>query len=441
MDISILGELEINDGTALLDVGGRRERAIVETLALAAGDVVTTDTLIDGAWGDDPPPTADKSLQSHISRIRQRLPDGMIETTDHGYRLHVRPADVDVHRLVHLVEEAQQASTGLDPHFAAELLDEAVELWRGERHSDILPTAPTAPRQIARLEATRELAVSARVEAHLAIGHHEFMIPELERLVNEYPYREQLWSQLMLALYRAGRRHRCTPQLRTIAHRAARGHGHQPVRGAARHGRAHRRRGRTSRSREPAPGVDTADTALVVHRSSELSRALVELLETHRLVTVLGPGGVGKTRIAIHAANRCRERWPDGTFFVELAGADEVDDVVGDLLATLPWIVEGAIGSDPRESLERSLGRRSVLLVFDAAERLADPVGDFVEHLLESAPNVTALVTSRAPLHVPGEHLLDVSPDGTPRSRQHRVAGRRSRPAVLGTPRTCPPVR
>ena len=409
MDISILGELEINDGTALIDVGGERERAIVETLALSVGDVVTVETLVDGAWGDDPPPSADKSLQSHISRIRQRLPAGLIETTAHGYRLRLRPADVDAHRLVQLVDEARTASTGLDPHFAAELLDEATELWRGEPLGD-LADGPYRAGQIAWLEATRDLAISARIDAHLALGHHELMIPQLERLVNEHPYREQLWSQLMLALYRAERRTdalQCYERLRTGLREEM---GISPS--AAVRDIAARIAGEDSRlDLQSPPPMSTLPTPLSSFVGRErLTRTLSDLLETHRLVTVLGPGGVGKTRVAIEAASGLHERWPDGTFFLELTGADEIDDVVGDLVAAVPWILEGATGSHQHEGLERSLASRSVLLVFDGAERLADPLSDFVEHLLETAPDVTALVTSRAPLHVPGEQLLDVTP-------------------------------
>ena len=428
MDISILGELEINDGTALIDVGGERERAIVETLALSVGEVVTVETLVDGAWGDDPPPSADKSLQSHISRIRRRLPDGLVETVGHGYRLRLEPPDVDAHRLVRLIEDARRASTGHDPHFAAALLDEAVELWRGEPLAD-LADGPYRAGQIAWLEANRDLATTARIDAHLALGHHELMIPELERLVNEYPYREQLWSQLMVALYRAGRRTdalRCYERMRTGLREEL---GLNPS--AAVRDVAARIAGEDARlDLQSPPPVSTLPTPLssFVGRGP-LMRTLSDLLDTHRLVTVLGPGGVGKTRIAIEAASELEEQWPDGTFFLELTGADEIDDVLSDLVSAVPWILEGGTGSHQHEVLERSLAGRSVLLVFDGAERLADPLGDFVEHLLETAPHVTALVTSRSPLHVPGEQLLEVSPMELPEG--DRMQGRRTEAVEL----------
>ncbi len=409
MDISILGELEVSDGTSLINVGGTRERAIVETLALFSGDVVTTDTLVDGAWGDEPPPTAGKSLQSHISRIRQRLPAGLIETTGHGYRLHVRPADVDAHRLIGLIEEARRASAGLDPHFAAELLDEAVELWRGTPLQN-LADGPFRAGQLARLEATRELAISARVDAHLALGRHELMIPELERLVSEYPYREQLWGQLMLALYRSGRRADALQRyerLRTglredlglnpsaaLRDMAARIVGEDPVLDLT--------------SPPPMSTLPTPLSSFVGRESA--GEALSDLLRAHRLVTVTGTGGVGKTRLAIKVANDLRERWPDGTVFVELTGVEEIDDVIRDVLGSLPWVVDDAAGTAPRQGLEHALAGRSILLVLDGAEHLADALGDVVEDLLTAASDVTVLVTSRAPLHVPGEQLFVVSP-------------------------------
>jgi predicted ATPase/DNA-binding SARP family transcriptional activator len=409
VDISILGELEINDGTAPIDVGGRRERAIVETLALAPGDVVATDTLIDGAWGDDPPPTAEKSLQSHISRIRQRLPAGLIETAGHGYRLRVRPTDVDADRLVHLVEQAQQVSADLDPHFALELLDEAVDLWRGTPLDD-LADGPYRAGEVARLEATRGLAISARIDAHLALGHHELMIPELERLVNGQPYREQLWSQLMLALYRSGRRTEALDRYERLRAGLRDDLGLNPST-AVRDLAARIVNEDSGLDLEPPPPVSTLPTPLssFVGRES-VGQALSDLLEAHRLVTVVGPGGVGKTRLAIEVADDRRERWADGTFFVELTGADEVDGIIGGLVAAFPWIPDDAPVTHTANGLERLLDGRSVLLVLDGAEHLADAVGDLVEHLLESAPGVTVLVTSRAPLHVPGEHLLELPP-------------------------------
>ncbi len=427
MDISILGELEINDGTAAIDVGGRRERAIVETLALAAGHVVTTNTLIDAVWGDDPPPSADKSLQSHMSRIRQQLPEGLIETAGHGYLLRVRPVDVDAHLLVHLVEQAQRASTGRDPHFALELLDEAVDLWRGAP-LDSLADGPYRAGEIARLEATRELAITARIDAHLALGHHELMIPELERLVSEQPHREQLWSQLMLALYRSGRRTDALDRyerLRTVLRQDLGLNPSAPLRELA-----------TQIVNEdahldlaPPPPVSTLPTPLSSFVGREFAgRALSGLLDAHRLVTVVGPGGVGKSRLAIEVADGCCERWPDGTFFVELTGADEVDDIIGGLAASLPWAPDGMQGTSMVDGLERSLDGRSVLLVLDGAEHLADALGDVVEHLLEHAPDVTVLATSRAPLRIPGEHLFELGPmelpDGQTRERTHAEAVR-----------------
>ncbi len=425
MDISILGELEINDGTAAIDVGGRRERAIVETLALAAGHVVTTDTLIDGVWGDDPPPSADKSLQSHISRIRQQLPTGLIETAGHGYLLRVRPVDVDAHRLVHLVEQAQRASTGLDPHFALELLDEAVDLWRGTP-LDSLADGPYRSGEVARLEATRELAITARIDAHLALGHHELMIPELERLVSEHPHREQLWSQLMLALYRSGRRTDALDRyerLRTGLRHDLGLNPSAPLRDLATQ-IINEDPGLDLESPPPASTLPTPLSSFVGRESA--GRALSGLLEKHRLVTVVGPGGVGKSRLAIEVADGCRERWTDGTFFVELTGADEVDDIIGGLAASLPWNPDGARGTSTADGLERSLDGRSVLLVLDGAEHLADALGDVVEHLLENTPDVTVLVTSRAPLHIPGEQLFELAPmelpDGQPLGQPHAEA-------------------
>lgn len=200
MDFRILGPLEVEDGDRLLAIGQGKQRALLTLLVLRAGEVVSTDTLIDELWDGRPPETAQKSLQVYVSRLRKVLGDGVIATRPPGYVLDVAPEDVDSHRFERLVSDAREQSAA----DAATTLRGALALWRGAPLADVADEA-FAQREIARLEELRIAAVEGRIDADLALGRHGRLAAELEALVRQHPYRERLRGQLMLALYRAGR--------------------------------------------------------------------------------------------------------------------------------------------------------------------------------------------------------------------------------------------
>jgi YVTN family beta-propeller protein len=200
VEFRVLGPLEVAVEDQMLDLGGGKQRTLLAILALRAGRVVPVDALIDGLWGERPPPTAAKSVQVYVSRLRKSLGESAIVTRAPGYLLDVAPEDVDLLRFERMVEEARHEP----PAAAAATLRAALELWRGPALADV-QEEPYVRTDAARLEELRLGAVQARIEADLALGEDAQVIGELEGLVRAHPYREPFRRQLMLALYRSGR--------------------------------------------------------------------------------------------------------------------------------------------------------------------------------------------------------------------------------------------
>ena len=199
-DFRILGPLEVYDEAGPLLLGGRKQRAVLALLLLEPGRIVSIDRLVDALWGEQPPRTATTSLQNFISQLRKTLGTEVLETKAPGYRLRVRPGELDLDRFRVLAESAR----GADPQARAEKLRHALALWRGPALAD-LAYEPFAEPHIAYLEELRLATLEERVDADLALGAHAELVGELETLVEEHPMRERLRGQYMLALYRAGR--------------------------------------------------------------------------------------------------------------------------------------------------------------------------------------------------------------------------------------------
>jgi predicted ATPase/class 3 adenylate cyclase len=204
MDFRILGPLEALDGSRAVALGGHRRRAVFAALLLHRGETLSSERLIDELWGDSAPPNSVKTLQAHVSRLRKELPDGVLVTRGHGYELQIDPDELDAHRFERLLEQGRGELAADRPGPALEALEGALSLWRGAPLAD-LAYEPFAQAEIARLEDLRVAASEQTIEARLALGRHAEVIAELERLVDEHPYREGLRAQLMLALYRADR--------------------------------------------------------------------------------------------------------------------------------------------------------------------------------------------------------------------------------------------
>ncbi|HEX5895988.1 MAG TPA: BTAD domain-containing putative transcriptional regulator [Thermoleophilaceae bacterium] len=211
MDFRILGPLEVLDEARRVALGGDKQRALLGLLLVHANETLSTDRLIDELWGEHPPTTAAKTVQVHISRLRKALAagggngsEGLVVTREHGYQLEIDPERVDSRRFERLLSEARSELAANRPETAAPALERALALWRGEPLAD-LAYEGFAQAEIARLEDLRVAAVEHLIDAKLALGRHAEVIGELESLVGEYPYREHLRAQLMLALYRSDR--------------------------------------------------------------------------------------------------------------------------------------------------------------------------------------------------------------------------------------------
>jgi DNA-binding SARP family transcriptional activator len=199
-DFRILGPLEVSDETGPLLLGGQKQRAVLAMLLLEPGRVVSTDRLIDALWGEHPPRTATTSLQNFISQLRKTLGPDVLETKPPGYRLRVRPGELDLDRFRVLVDSGRRC----DPPARAEKLRHALALWRGPPLADLAYEAFAQP-HVAHLEELRLSTLEERIDAELEEGAHSELVGELEGLVDQFPLRERLRGQYMLALYRGGR--------------------------------------------------------------------------------------------------------------------------------------------------------------------------------------------------------------------------------------------
>ena len=208
LDIRILGPLEIGSGAKRLTFGGEKRGALLALLLLNANHVVSVDQLIDEVWGDEPPASGAKAVQVRVSQLRKAFVEAgigeLISTRPPGYVIELGTKDLDLNRFESLVAESDQAIANSDPARAAELLREALGLWRGSPLAEF-GSSPFARLGRERLEELRLGAVERRLEADLALGRHADLVGELESLIAAHPFRERLRAQLMLALYRSGR--------------------------------------------------------------------------------------------------------------------------------------------------------------------------------------------------------------------------------------------
>ncbi|WP_433515508.1 ATP-binding protein [Nonomuraea sp. CA-143628] len=407
---------------AEVPLGGRSRRALLALLLIRPGEVVPYDRLVDVLYGEQPPKNAQHALHSQVSRLRG---DGiMVERAATGYRLAVDPGDVDAHRFLRLAEEGRQALDS-DPDRAAALLGEALSLWRGPALSDLDATHAVP------LEEQHLAAQEDRIEADLRRGAQRAAIPELGELIDRHPLRERLRGQLMRALSADGR-----PAEALVAYEQARrlladelgtdpspelsGLHQRLLRGELTH--------LTPPSAQTAPAPTTTRTAeqrpaeqsgrsriparltTLVGRAYDLA-AVDTLLDSARLVTLLGPGGAGKTRLAVEVAGQR----PDACL-AELAALTEGADLPRALLAALGIREGGLLGPRSTASdgffarLVTVLADRPLLLVLDNCEHLIADTAALAERLLEACPRLRVLATSREPLGITAEHLWPVRP-------------------------------
>ncbi|MEV0416250.1 BTAD domain-containing putative transcriptional regulator [Streptomyces sp. NPDC050448] len=416
----ILGVTEARDETgAPLPIGGARLRALLTALVLRAGGPAAASVadLVDEVWGDDPPQDAPAALQALVGRLRRALGgrDTVHSDPAGGYRLAVADRDdIDLHRFTRLARHGAQ-ELAADPATAAGTLRTALALWRGPALADLPEPARTA--HAAAPEAHRTAALRARIEAELHSGSADpaSLLPEIEALIQDHPYDEPLRAQQLRALRAAGRPADALAAYERTRRTLADGLGTDPgPELTALH----------AELLQPAPPVPAGNLrprlTSFVGREPELA-ALHSDLARFRLVTLTGPGGSGKTRLAEHAA--CAH--PEPGWLVELARLDHPAAVPGAVLSALGLrentlvAREKTAADDPAAQLVEHCANRRLLLVLDNCEHVIAAAAELAERLLTHCPGVRILATSREPLGVPGETVRPVDP--LPPDPAHRL--------------------
>jgi len=464
----MLGPLEVrtDDSGSVLDVGGSRLRALLIMLALRPGQLVPASQLIDGLWAGQAPAGAANALQALVSRLRRALPGAVIESRPAGYQLRLDPRSTDIVRFEELAAQGR-AQLRDDPVAAAATLREALALWRGPALMDVADS-DFGQAVIARLDELRLLATENRIDADLRTGVTATLVAELEGLVVAYPMREPLAARLMRALQACGRRgaalevyeqtkERLVDQLGiepsaelAALHLAILRADDPPVRAADPPVRAADPAGEPLRAARPGPDASPFRTNLraeltsFVGRDTELAQ-VAELLRTNRLVSLIGPGGAGKTRLAVEAARAELAAMPDGVWLVELAPVADPADLIATVLSVLGLREQGLLSGTPltgwlpgdqaasaADEQADALGRlltalagQRTLLVLDNCEHLVAAAAELADRVLAACPQVAIVATSREPLAITGEALCTV--DGIGEDASVRLLTQRAR--------------
>ncbi|MEU4197714.1 BTAD domain-containing putative transcriptional regulator [Kribbella sp. NPDC026611] len=411
MQIGMLGPFEVRtDAGVVVDVPGARLRGLLAALALEAGRVVPKATLVDWIWGEQPPADATNALQRLVSRLRKALPDASIEGQLDGYKLAVAPDQVDAVRFEQLLT---QARTEQEP---VRRLREALALWRGNALQDIgLQDSEAFDAAVTRLDGLRLSALEDRFDAEIALGNGADLITELTDLVAAHPVRERLVAALMRALVATGRD---TEALRiyertreTLADEL--GVDPSPELSAV---HVALLRGELGRREETRKTNVRAELTSYIGKDGDIA-AVRDLLSDHRLATLVGPGGSGKTRLAMETARTLLSDVPDGVWLVELAPLSPEGDVAQATLAALKLrdaLVGEVPDADATDRVIAAIRERALILILDNCEHVVEEAAAFAHRLLGECPRLRILATSREPLGITGEALWPVSPLALP---------------------------
>jgi predicted ATPase/DNA-binding SARP family transcriptional activator len=404
VEVRLLGPLDVRVEGSPVQFDGAKQRALFTALALRAPEPLTVDELVDAVWGDRPPGDGVQALQKQVSRLRQRLGDSApLLRGATGYALAVERQAIDTRRFEDLLERARAE----EPESASADLEAALELWRGPALADHR-FAEFAQREIARLEELRMEAIEERMGAQLARGRDADLVGELRALVAEHPLRERMRAHLMLALYRSGRQAEALevmregrrllveelgiepgPELRRLEQAIL---AHDPE-------LAHEQPARAPLAALPVPADE------LIGRDEELAEIADVLARPGvRLLTLVGTGGVGKTRLALEVARRAAARYKGGAVHVDLDGVEDASLLASEAAAAL-----GVVAATADQLAERLDHGEPALLVLDGFERFLDDAGE-VTKLLTAVPSLTVLATSRAPLRLGGERTYSVQP-------------------------------
>ncbi|GLY64893.1 BTAD domain-containing putative transcriptional regulator [Amycolatopsis taiwanensis] len=435
MQIGILGPFEVRtDDGVLADVPGTRLRALLAALALEGGHTVGKATLIDWIWGEHPPSDAANALQRLASRLRKVLPDGLVEGQTNGYRLAVEPDAVDAVRFERLLGQTHNAE---DPRRLPRLR-EALALWRGAAMQDIgLQDSAAFDAAVTRLEGLRLTAMEDRFDAEIGLGHGAELVTELTDLVAAHPMRERLVAALMRALVATGRDNEALLVYQRTREALADTLGVDP---SPELSELHVAllRGELGRREENHKTNLRAELTSFVGKDADVA-AVRELITEHRLITLIGPGGAGKTRLATETARTLLGDLPDGAWLVELAAISADGDTGGGPTGGGPegqgggtntgqgggWNIAQATldalrlrdallgekpDAGPTDRVIAAVREREMLLILDNCEHVIESAATFAHRVLGKCRRLRILATSREPLGITGEALWPVAP-------------------------------
>ena len=414
----MLGPFELrSDDGVLADVPGARLRGLLIALALEPGHTVPKTTLVDWIWGEHPPSDAANALQRLVSRLRKALPEGLVEGQPDGYRLRVEPDAVDAVRFERLVGQARNDE---GPR-RVRLLREALALWRGAAMQGVgLEDSAAFDAAVTRLEGLRLTAMEDRFDAEVSLGHGAELVTELTDLVAAHPVRERLVAALMRALVATGRDTEALLVYQRTREALADTLGVDPspelsaLHVALLRGELGRREQRWQE--EGRKTNLRAELTSFVGKDADVA-AVRELIAEHRLTTLIGPGGSGKTRLATETARTLLGDLPDGAWLVELAAVRADGDVAQPALAALGLrdaLLGDAPNAEPTDRLIAAIREREMLLILDNCEHVIEAAAAFAHRVLGECRRLRILATSREPLGITGEALWLVEPLALP---------------------------
>ena len=411
-DVRVLGTLEMGPSSAPRTVSAGKQRALLAALALHAGSAVGAFLLAEVVWGERPPASAAKLLHVYVSQLRKRLPANVsISTHPNGYCLDVAPARVDALLFRQLVDAGHRARDSGELGRATELLGQALDLWRGEAFADV-PSALLFDAESERLGAVRLDALESLFALRLEQGEAAQVASDLEVLAKAHPLREGLHTSLALSLYRSGRQDEAFAVYDALRARLLDKLAVDPSPAL---------RDLHLRMLRQDPALDVVSASVpeslpvpltrTFGRQAELS-SLQQLLSdpAHRVVTLTGVGGSGKTRLSLLAADMVRDHFPGGVAHVALVSVRDPALALATITAALGV---RDTGGDPVSMMAAQLTRRRLLVVLDNVEQVV-AVGPALSRMLGRVPGLTLLVTSRVLLGVEGEQSFPVPPLALP---------------------------
>ncbi|WP_050670700.1 AfsR/SARP family transcriptional regulator [Luteipulveratus halotolerans] len=371
MRIGVLGPVSVRVDEQWRAIGGAKCRAVLAALAAQAPGVVSIETLIDEVWGTAPPKTAPTQIHGYVLRLRRLLDDGVgqvVVTEPPGYRLCVRPDDLDAAAAAAGLAEATALMRGGDPEAAVEVLDRTLALWRGEPYADVTASDLVQSR-VDRLRELRLTLLETQVDARIEAGRHGEVIGGLRDLIAEHPLREQLWHRLMLALHRSGRQAEALQEYARLRRMLVDELAVEPC------GTVQALHQKILSGEDDAPAQDPArsvvcqlpaDVADFTGRQDELRCVVDQLSDSDptrppAVVVVHGSPGIGKSTFALHSARQLASAYPDGQLYLDLAGTADAPRDPAALLAELLGSLGVSGRAIPDESAARSALLRSVL--------------------------------------------------------------------------------